>query len=114
MSYLTTYSLALFGKEEKIQEFGDRLKACYPMCGGDIQDLLDGLSMTGKFYDITDRISEIAEAFPDMLICLAGNGEEWDDMWEQRWKGEKTELHRMIMPPFTELKTPAEIEETNS
>lgn len=108
MGYYTTYSLRLYGNEKDVKEFGNRLKSCYPRNERDIDDLLSDLLMQGKFYDITDRISEIAEDFPDMLICLEGVGECRDDIWEQRWKGEETEGHRMVMPPFTELKTPSE------
>jgi hypothetical protein len=72
---------------------------------GELDSALEELISTGgtyaKLYDIEDWINAVAPKFPDVLICLEGSGEEQDDMWESRWKGDKYEHQEAIIPPFT-------------
>lgn len=48
----------------------------------------------------------LAKKFPNITFVPHGDGEESDDIWEWRGKGESEEFHSMEMPPFTEILIP--------
>ena len=99
MGYYTTFTLSIYGERKARNGF--------------VRDLInrsdnntDVLTLTGegcvnaKLYNLDDWIDEIAPNYPELLIVLNGCGEEQDDIWETRWKGEETETHIICMPPF--------------
>jgi len=99
MGYYTDYSLYIEGDENLQKQFGKEL---FEMSNNDsdIKSLLDGYSVNAKLYDICDWIDALAPKYPELLICLRGNGEGDDDSWETRWKGDEEETQTAIIPPF--------------
>lgn len=99
MAYYTTFTLSLYGERKDKNGFTDALI-------DKSNNNLDVITLTGegcvsaKLYNLDDWIDEIAPDYPELLIVLEGNGEEQDDIWETRWKGEETETHIICMPPF--------------
>lgn len=115
MGYYTVYQIDFEGPEKDIESFKKDLldvaeKNEARLC---IEDLyLDGY-VEAKLYELTSWIDELAPKYPELLIMLGGDGEASDDYWEKRWKGDKTEMHEMVMPPFTELLTKEEKQTKN-
>lgn len=100
MGYYTSYGLNCYGDPDKIDAFE---KTLLEKSQNDIEveELLDTGNTFAKLYELCDWITEIAKLYPDVLVILTGFGESQDDIWECRWKGEETECHTMVMPPFT-------------
>lgn len=101
--YHTYYSLRMEGSEDKIQEvlnshfFDER-----------IETLVKDEEYEGGWYDFEKDFANFAKDFPDVLFIVHGDGEESDDIWEQRFKGFKNEYHKTEIPPFTYLLTERE------
>ena len=112
MGYYTAYGLNMFGDPEKVKAAEhDLLEISKDKNGkydGDVRELIDIGGCYAKLYDLPEWIAKIASNHPDVLIVLSGDGEESDDLWEERWKGDKEEFHKTESPPFTELKLPNE------
>ena len=103
MGYYTSYSLQCYGPEDKIKAFEDDLLKRSEYNGevdGDLEQLVNDGYVNAKLYDLVGWIAEIAPKHPDVLVCLSGDGEESDDMWEERWKGDEEEFQKAIIPPF--------------
>ena len=45
-----------------------------------------------KWYDWESDMDELAHAFPDIVFCLWGEGEERDDNWRCYFRGKDEEL----------------------
>ena len=104
MGYYTCYNIAFQGDIEKVEDFKKDLLDISRDDEGDVDsDLEDLLSYSGveaKLYDLEGWIDEIAPRHPDVLVILDGDGEESDDLWQHRWKGDKNERQSAIIPPF--------------
>ena len=107
MGYYTSYGLdykADSGFENEEEEFEKALIDITKYADGnedcEIKELLQTGGVWAKLYDIVSVIDDLAPKFPHLLICLSGDGEDSDDNWEQRWKGEEKEYQVMTMPPF--------------
>lgn len=104
MGYYTNYSIALYGKEEDCeafeQELLDKSKDKGGVADSDLEELLNYCCVHAKLYDVRDWIDEVAPHHPNVLICLSGDGEESDDNWEARWKGNEHETQKAVIPPF--------------
>ena len=110
MGYYTYYSLHLEGEPDKV-------KACEEdiIKSLDIGEELVKFGTTeAKWYDSDADMREIAERHPDVLICLSGDGEDSDDLWEARYLGRQSEYHQVVMPPFTQLLIKSEKEKLNN
>ena len=105
MGYYTYYGLTILGEDDKVESFKkDLLEQSEDSTGvpdSDLSELLESEYVYAKLYDITDWIDEVAPKHPDILIMLSGDGEDSDDSWETRWRGNDSETQKMIMPPFT-------------
>lgn len=67
---------------------------------GDLEKLLNSGWEEAKLYDIEDWIDEVAPKHPDVLVILDGDGENSDDLWQTRWKGNNSERQEAKIPPF--------------
>ena len=116
MGYYTAYGLEIIpdkGYASEIEEFEKEL-IDYSENDREIEELVKTGGCYGKLYDITDWISELAPKFPHILICLGGDGEESDDLWESRWKGSETETQISVIPPFNNPNLLTEYEKKNN
>ena len=102
MGYYTIYSLYIEGSEEDEQKCRDDIRTELDSYIGN--ELISSGSVEAKWYDWQKDMEKIAKQNPNVIICLSGNGESQDDIWECRWKGDKSEYHEVVMPPFTEIK----------
>lgn len=68
----------------------------------DIIELVDDGAVYCKGYDIDGWVRGAAKKNPDVLFVLSGDGEGSDDLWELRCKGDLSELHEAVIPPFTD------------
>ena len=118
MGYYTSYGLDYKADEGYQNEEGEFIKALVEISkdseGNDDSEILELTQAGGvwaKLYDLSDWITELAPKFPHLLICLSGNGEDTQDIWEERWKGNDHELQQSVIPPFENpnLKTLYEI-----
>lgn len=112
MGYYTTYSLYFHGKREDVDEFKRTL---VKESGKDIdvKDLVEGIEVNAKLYDLPQWITSVSSKFPEVLVRLTGEGEDDFDRWEQRWKGNQTELQSAIIPPFRNEALKTEDEKKN-
>ena len=105
MGYYTYYTLFLHGKEEDCEAFSNELLENSKDSDGNVDPELEELvkydCVQAKLYDIEEWIGKVAPHHPNVLVCLSGDGEDSDDMWEERWKGNDVECQRAIIPPFT-------------
>lgn len=105
MGYYTSFSLEIQGEHNRAKQFEkDLIEATRDENGdmdGEIKELIDYGAVYAKLYDIEDYIGPLAKKYPDLLIILGGDGEESDDIWETRWRGEECERQCAVIPPFT-------------
>ena len=103
MGYYTYFSITLYGEDEAYD------KAAKEICelGEHAENSLLGGSLE-KWYSHREDLSKVAKNNPEVLIRVCGDGEESDDLWEERYKGELFEFHSASIPPFTtkELQIP--------
>ncbi len=99
MGYYTTFTLDLYGPQEDKDGFADALitRSNYH---DDVKTLFRDGCVNAKLYYLDNWIDEVALKYPALLVVLHGCGEEQDDIWETRWRGEETETHIFAMPPF--------------
>jgi len=119
MGYYTSYSLSIEadkGYELDEERFQVALLEATKHADGhydsEVKDLIN-TGVWGKLYDIVDTITEIAVNFPHLLIMLSGDGEDSDDLWEQRWKGSEKEYQIFTIPPFQNPNLKTEYEKKN-
>lgn len=99
MGYYTSYGLSLHGPAEECQKFEKDLLDQDPS-DFELNELVKFGAVYAKLYDIEPMIDEIAKKHPSVLVILSGDGEDQDDIWETRWKGEEKETQQMVIPPF--------------
>ena len=107
MGYNTSYSLSVQADEGCLNQedrFYGALLERTRMTNGEFDpefvELIDSGGCYGHLYDIEESIDQIAPNYPHLLIMLAGRGEDENDSWEKRWKGEHSEIQRSVIPPF--------------
>ena len=119
MGYYTYFTISMIGDEKDVEDFKKDLleqskdnNGEYDSC---LEELLEDSCAEGKLYDLADWISAVAPSYPNVIVILNGDGEESGDLWEERWKGDKEERQRAVIPPFTtpELLTDYEKEHKN-
>lgn len=115
MGYNTSYSLSVqadSGHELDEERFYD---AILDRSGFDCeyQQLVENGVAYGHLYDIGSYIDAIAPNFPNLLIMLSGSGEENDDVWEYRWKGNDKEVQLAVIPPFENPNLQTKYEKSN-
>jgi hypothetical protein len=102
MGYYTYFSLSYHGSqedEEALQNFEPGDEFAFPE---GIKELIDdSQDANWKWYGWEKDMKLLASKFPNILFILNGDGEESDDLWEFRIKGDVSEFHRMEIPPFT-------------
>ena len=118
MGYITCFDLTLIGEKEKVEAFKKDLleesKSDDGEIDEDVEELLECGYLSAKIYDLEDWIDAVAPRHPDVLVILNGDGEESDDLWETRWKGDKCERQNAIIPPFTTPELLTETEKQNN
>lgn len=115
MGYYTYFSLSLIGDKEDIDEVtqaalsldSDDDSLCY---NEGIKELVTTGGIDAKWYSFENDFIPFARKFPKVLFIVDGSGEETDDIWQWRIKGELDEYHQVEMPPFntSELLTETE------
>ena len=111
MGYYTSYSLAIEGEKKLVKQFEKDLLEKSGLAS-EVEDLIHDGYVWAKLYDISEWITELAPKYPELLIMLSGDGEDSDDLWEERWCAGEHELQQATIPPFTKycLLTKAEKE----
>lgn len=111
MGYITYFTLRMFGPDEKIKKAENDIKAL--SSEGWLDELVDDGCSELKWYDWKTDIDNVAKANPDVLIILYGDGEDSDDLWQYRVKGDIKEYRSFYMPPFTTPELLLNEEKTN-
>ena len=118
MGYYTYYQIAFVGDDDKVKAFKDDLLETSKDDDGEVdsylEDLLSYSGVEAKLYDLEEWIDTIAPRHPDVLVILNGDGEESDDLWETRWKGDKYEHQEAVISPFTTPELLTEREKQNN
>jgi len=105
MGYYTYYTLTMQGNDADVNAAeadlldASRCEDGEPEYG--MEELIKYGGVEAKLYDIEEYFNKVAPKHPNVLMILNGDGEESDDMWESRWKGNDFECHNAIIPPFT-------------
>lgn len=106
MGYYTYFSLSMQGKEEDINKVISAAEALEDK--DDNKDWKEGIrelvtfgGIDAKWYNFEEDFIPFAKQFPDVLFIVDGSGEEEMDIWQLRIKGDETEQHQVVMPPFT-------------
>lgn len=117
MGYYTYYELQVIGDEEKVEQ----VKNFKPNEDGEfssaycVSSILDDCAEHYmKWYDWEHDMRLLAKMFPDVLFILSGDGEETDDVWEFRIKGDVSEQHGLCIPPFAKPELLTEKEKANN
>lgn len=116
MGYYTAYGINIVadkGYENEVEEFEKALLK-YTDNDMEVKELLKTGGCYAKLYDIESWITEVATNYPHVLICLGGDGEDSDDLWETRWKGQEIETQKATIPPFTNPNLLTEYEKNNN
>lgn len=107
MGYNTSYSLSIQADyEHELDEerfYGallERSKCSDGSFDCEYKELVEEGYAYGHLYDVEEYIDGLAPEFPHLLIILSGDGDDNDDKWEARWKGNDKETQRAIIPPF--------------
>lgn len=101
MGYMTDYSLALYGEPGAVMSTEMDVSAIDPQ-DNMFKELADyGFAGPMKWYDWESDMKRIARNHSDVLIILSGRGEDQDDIWEARFKGDAYEYHKAEIPQFT-------------
>ena len=100
MGYITYFNLEMIGSDEDIANACEDAKTS----GNElIAELLDGEYLEAKWYDFQTDFSDFAKRHPSILFIVTGDGEESDDLWEARFKGDISERQDFMIPPFKTL-----------
>jgi len=95
MGYYTAYTISFKGDEKRIEALKKEiLKTSGKLTGysdAGVRELLENDCVFDKLYDLKAWIEEAAKEYPDVLVILTGDGDNTEDCWECRWKGEETE-----------------------
>ena len=101
MGYRTNFNLTMHGEDKAIDAvlaYAQTNELPYELKTIVVQESLDDV----KWYDCKEDLRSLAKRFPAVLFILTGVGEDPDDQWEYRVRGENDEFHQMdtIAPPF--------------
>ena len=99
MGYYTSFFLNLHGDQEEIKKFESDLYE-ESKRDTDIKELIETGTVYAKLYELEGYIDKVAPKHPGVLVILGGDGEESDDLWEARWKGNEFEKQCATIPPF--------------
>ena len=104
MGYYTSYALSLYGNDSDCKAFERDLLELSKDDNGEydfeLKELIEMGGVYAKLYDLVAWITDLAPKYPSILITLSGNGEEFGDLWEERWKGSDHEFHEAKIPRF--------------
>ena len=108
MGYDTSFSLRLVkGDPAEYDKFIEKLrkKSGYDgLCDGDCYDG-EGI----HWYDHEKDLKSVTKKFPDLIIEVNGVGEDYDDIWTERWQNGRSEGYGCIKSsPFFLLATDEE------
>lgn len=109
MGYYTYFTLSYYGSPEDEQDLQDFQpdQEDFNLPAELIKQLIaDNGDNYWKWYDWEKDMQTLAKKFPNITFVLHGDGEESQDIWEWRGKGDKYEFHCMEMPEFTEVLIP--------
>ncbi len=118
MGYYTYFSLDIKGEPEEVkkaQNFrvpDDDTEFSDPYYINGILD--ECASHYYKWYDWEKDMKKLARKFPNVLFILDGDGEEADDNWQFRIKGDICEHHYVELHPFTTPELLTENEKRNN
>ena len=104
MGYYTYFTLSYQGpeKDEEALEAFEPKEGEFHLPADLIKQLIaDNGDNDWKWYDWEEDMKKLAKMFPTILFVLHGDGEDSDDLWEWRGKGDEYEYHSFEMPPFT-------------
>lgn len=111
MGYCTYYVLSLYGDDEATERCVEdfiREGTAMGFTPDQMEDFVNEDVLETKSREVEELCKKVARMNPDVLIRLEGDGEESDDLWESRFKGNLYERQDFTMPPFTtpELQIP--------
>lgn len=118
MGYYTYFSLDIKGdpeEVEKVQNFhvpDNDTEFSDPFYINGILDETEDHDY--KWYDWEKDMKKLARKFPNVLFILDGDGEESNDNWQFRIKGNICEHHYVELPPFTTPELLTEREKQNN
>lgn len=104
MGYYTTYSLtwkydeSLGNLDEAIVEYFSKLP---DWRDGGYENYKDNILIEdAKWYDQEDDMFVLSRAFPEVLFCLWGSGDNCEDLWEEYWQNGRFQLCLAEIPPY--------------
>ena len=106
MGYRTYHTMMVLDTdEEKEGEIIDKLRETCEDAKYSIDE--DGYPMDEtKWYDCDQHLREFSKKYPDVVICIHGEGEETGDIWDHYFKDGKMQScdAEVIIPPYDESK----------
>lgn len=105
MGYLTYFSLQILGPQEDCDKMKADAAALDPksedfVSAECIRELVRDEFLEAKWYDFEQDFLKWAKRYPTLLMIVNGDGEDSDDIWQLRVKGDEYELNYITMPPF--------------
>ena len=97
MGYRTFINICMYGEPKDIEAVE---KEMHKVLGDELADEILNNEAYIKWYYIEDDFFTFAKHNPNVLIIVAGYGDEQEDIWEARWKGEDYECQESSIPPF--------------
>ena len=110
MGYYTCFTIDYEGEEADIKKVEEDFKALY--CEGYLDELIDTGTSERKWYEWEKDMRKVAKKNHNVLIILHGSGEESDDIWQARAKGNEYEFQSFCLPPFENANLLTEDEKT--
>ena len=101
MGYYTWITLSTYGEDAKIKQMEADAKVYEDDL---VSKFIEDQELEVKWAYFEDSLMKFMRRHPEVLFVVYGDGEESDDIWEARFKGEEFELHCLEMPPFTNPK----------
>ena len=100
MGYYTTFSLSLVnGPKEQfdclIKDLSEFLKD---------KNFLETQSFYGKWYDYKKDIKAFSLKYPDITFLLEGDGEDFNDLWQEYWCAGDSVHEDMEFSSYEEIK----------
>lgn len=118
MGYYTYFELTMEcskEQEEQVKKYTDSFTEEDEHNGAwCLAELIQKGFVEAKWYEFDKEFPEFAKKFPDVLFIVYGDGEDRDDIWEARFKGNEMETHCVAMPPFTNEKLFTSSEKINN
>lgn len=105
MGYNTHFTISMEGSDEAKAKAIAELRKIYQGPGFIIEEVTDDkkalnlleYGFEAHWYDFGEDCHRIALAVPDVLIIVNGQGEDRDDIWEARYKGDLSELAKAVI-----------------